>query len=481
TLTRSPSVLDALNFVPCIKSNVNLSFSMQDPGLAGTGTSSYLSQTFCTPSFGDEEFVIPPIDLQNVIEPTAAEEAAIAQAFYESQQGSMMMPPTTLSQPMNSPLGGMMTDPTMSFQGNQGALADMFQQQMAVAPSSQQLQNVPSYEPVGGQYTGQVQYHHPVVQAQPVVKAGSASPPASNHASPSQASTSEDSDDSTPLLQLVGGVKRPSPEPLLNNGGAVPGKMVKKARMPKKKGKRDPNEPQKPVSAYALFFRDTQAAIKGQNPNASFGEVSKIVASMWDGLEADHKNVYKMKTEAAKKEYLKVLAAYRASLVSKGNLSPVQKSPQITSHMEASSPRRHVAPSPPRAVPSPQRPLAQSPPHVQPLIEQRPPPVPVAPVPVTSPSPTVEAAAPVPVAPTPSVASGDGGVAKAVVTPVGPPRCIRSGCLNPAVESLDWDNEYCSSECVVSHCGDVFTAWVAQQQQATSNFVNSGISKMSVH
>jgi len=45
------------------------------------------------------------------------------------------------------------------------------------------------------------------------------------------------------------------------------------------------------VSAYALFFRDTQAAIKGQNPNASFGEVSKIVASMWDALDVEHKNV----------------------------------------------------------------------------------------------------------------------------------------------------------------------------------------------
>jgi HMG (high mobility group) box len=40
-----------------------------------------------------------------------------------------------------------------------------------------------------------------------------------------------------------------------------------------------------------LFFRDTQAAIKGQNPSASFGEVSKIVASMWDVLQAEHKNV----------------------------------------------------------------------------------------------------------------------------------------------------------------------------------------------
>lgn len=66
---------------------------------------------------------------------------------------------------------------------------------------------------------------------------------------------------------------------------------TKKPKTPKKKKKKDPNEPQKPVSAYALFFRDTQAAIKGQNPNATFGEVSKIVASMWDGLGEEQKQV----------------------------------------------------------------------------------------------------------------------------------------------------------------------------------------------
>ena len=47
----------------------------------------------------------------------------------------------------------------------------------------------------------------------------------------------------------------------------------------------------RPVSAYALFFRDTQAAIKCQNPSASFGEMSKIVAAMWDTLDDMHKNV----------------------------------------------------------------------------------------------------------------------------------------------------------------------------------------------
>lgn len=30
--------------------------------------------------------------------------------------------------------------------------------------------------------------------------------------------------------------------------------------------------------------------------------------------------------------------------------------------------------------------------------------------------------------------------------------CIRDGCTNPVVESKDWDKEYCSNECVASHC-----------------------------
>lgn len=30
--------------------------------------------------------------------------------------------------------------------------------------------------------------------------------------------------------------------------------------------------------------------------------------------------------------------------------------------------------------------------------------------------------------------------------------CVRAGCNNPAVESKDWDKEYCSNECVATHC-----------------------------
>ncbi|KAG7455129.1 hypothetical protein MATL_G00253300 [Megalops atlanticus] len=132
---------------------------------------------------------------------------------------------------------------------------------------------------------------------------GSPSPPGSKRATPSPSSSvqEEEVDES---LKVSGAEKRPAAD------------AGKKPKTQKKKKKKDPNEPQKPVSAYALFFRDTQATIKGQNPNATFGEVSKIVASTWDGLGEEQKQLYKKKTELAKKEYLKQLAAYRASMVS---------------------------------------------------------------------------------------------------------------------------------------------------------------------
>ncbi|CAL4080397.1 unnamed protein product, partial [Meganyctiphanes norvegica] len=82
------------------------------------------------------------------------------------------------------------------------------------------------------------------------------------------------------------------------------------------KKKRDPNEPQKPPSAYALFFKETQAPIKIQNPTATFGEVAKIVGSLWSSLDDEHKNQYKKKQELAKKEYLQALNKYKASLAS---------------------------------------------------------------------------------------------------------------------------------------------------------------------
>ncbi|GBM47292.1 Thymocyte selection-associated high mobility group box protein TOX [Araneus ventricosus] len=360
------------------------------------------------------------------------------------------------------------------------------------------------------------------------------SPPGSNHTSPGL-ETSEDSDDSGHLSQLICGMKRPSPEPVERPPSA--GKPIKKPKVQKKKKKRDPNEPQKPVSAYALFFRDTQAAIKGQNPNASFGEVSKIVASMWDGLDIDHKNVYKKKTEAAKKEYLKALAAYRASLVSKAandqsdniygsngpngstptsmstsmsgqSLSPLQKkSPLLTSLMEGTPPSNMQTMSNqqsmlmgqnpmngvhhPHMMPQHMSPHSSTPPSHQ-ILHQ-----------MLSPGAQQQQQQQMmhmgsPPPPSSHMMQQHHNMQMASLnnnnnisyTPNMSPQLthqqaqqqqqqqqqqgmmctspLQNSCSRGGETQQDWDRDYCNNDCVVSHCRDVFTTWVAARPPQSS-------------
>nr|XP_042898420.1 TOX high mobility group box family member 4-B isoform X2 [Parasteatoda tepidariorum] len=275
--------------------------------------------------------------------------------------------------------------------------------------------------------------------------------PPSNNNSPTVVESSEDSDDSTPLAQLIGAKKRLTPEPVDTN---IP-KVTKKPKGQKKKKKRDPNEPQKPVSAYALFFRDTQAAIKGQSPNASFGEVSKIVASMWDSLDVERKNSYKKKTETAKKEYLKALAAYRANLVSKQSPQHMTNatSPPHVMHGGNGMMNMHQQQMQPQMSP-PQQMGVMNRQQVPPQMTMNSPPQ-MCNSASNSPSYNQNMAT-MPSGNHPNMVNAD------MMSSL--PTCLRNGCSNPAIDNPDWDREYCSSECVVSHCKDVFATWVAQRQ-----------------
>uniref|UniRef100_A0A3Q0RR67 TOX high mobility group box family member 4 b n=1 Tax=Amphilophus citrinellus TaxID=61819 RepID=A0A3Q0RR67_AMPCI len=353
-------------------------------------------------------------------------------------------------------------------------------------------------------------------------------------------------------------------------GGAGGGKKGKK--------KKDPNEPQKPVSAYALFFRDTQAAIKGQNPNATFGEVSKIVASMWDSLGEEQKQVYKRKNEAAKKDYLKALAEYRASLISQAPIevmdttpsppppapapvvtatpapTPITRPtrsqhynpeentitnictsniildlPQVTTRSRTGAIKPQLAPASaapntstvtkiiikqtplPSGGPPPLQQMQSTPPppRLQQMVHaQAPPPLQAKP---RGGGAAAAAIAPPPLKVVPSARQSDSSTPIIVtssgeasttvstsssaltvqvghtavmtageevmevevnvtpgpsVTPTASPTiCVRAGCTNPAVESKDWDKEYCSNECVATHCRDVFMAWCAIRGQ----------------
>lgn len=53
--------------------------------------------------------------------------------------------------------------------------------------------------------------------------------------------------------------------------------------------------------------------------------------------------------------------------------------------------------------------------------------------------------------------------------------CVRAGCNNPAVESDDWDKEYCSNECVATHCRCVEVFFTFCFQQTFTNFFEHNI------
>ena len=77
-------------------------------------------------------------------------------------------------------------------------------------------------------------------------------------------------------------------------------------------------------SAYAFFFKETQASVKTHNPGAKFGEVSKIVASMWEALGEEGKAAYRERNEEDKRRFERENRLYRARLES-GEIQPPQE------------------------------------------------------------------------------------------------------------------------------------------------------------
>ncbi|XP_060900019.1 TOX high mobility group box family member 4-A isoform X2 [Labrus mixtus] len=613
--------------------------------ISGAGHPFLSAETFHTPSLGDEVFEIPPISLdptlnigdavshfeltdgsERTVGPSgsrslvsnlvvAANDPSFASTFVNS--GSQGLEQLNLAVMGQSGGGALLSSSALELGNSSGShfsssspmtidvqlgdighgllgsshLSTINQSELAMglgSHSEQPLSATPS--PAGSlQDEDMDDFKRSVLVDSPMTLPSSALTHISSHQMPSSSLL--------PAIARRGGGK---PATLASVTAAVGAKKARK--------KKDPNEPQKPVSAYALFFRDTQAAIKGQNPNASFGEVSKIVASMWDSLAEEQKQVYKRKNETAKREYLKALAAYRDNQLSQpateemetapsppppvihttpavlpsagqvlrpGNNSLEENTitnicasniildvPEMTTRSRTGANKVPAAPAPPAqtitkiiipkhmlqaggqvvtVLPGGVRTLqptlvvsgaSRQPPPLQqmqnapppPRLQQMapaPPPLQAKPreggntagVPVsltaTPPPPlqikivpsslqgkdTLPIIVPSTVALTTSAqsapvsvqvvnsadsqgntdddevtevlhseeeemevnGSSGGGTQKSV--------CVRTGCNNPAVESNDWDKEYCSNECVADHCRDIFKTWCSIRNQ----------------
>uniref|UniRef100_A0A1A9Z729 HMG box domain-containing protein n=1 Tax=Glossina pallidipes TaxID=7398 RepID=A0A1A9Z729_GLOPL len=243
----------------------------------------------------------------------------------------------------------------------------------------------------------------------------------------------------------------------------------------------DPNEPTKPISAYSMFFRDTVNAIKHENPGCTFAELSRIVASMWDVLDPIHKNVYNKRNEMARHDYVKRMAIYRRQILEQQEAKKVQEhekkqtqalagnelkcSSQQIQGTSASNPinmyahetcvnlnvngekcQQHHSSIQEQQLTQCRNTLTAAKEKTSVIMSM--------PASVVSKTSTITS----PVTPstldkqTPDKAS-----------PI--QMCIRENCKKRAIINPDWEDEYCSNECVVLHCRNVFNSWVQSKDK----------------
>lgn len=213
-------------------------------------------------------------------------------------------------------------------------------------------------------------------------------------------------------------------------------------------------EPVKPVSAYALFFRDTVSAIKSKNPKTSFDEISTIVSSMWQVLEPAHKNVYNKKSDLAKREYIQKMAAYRNAQM-REDPSPKSSDQHNTAHHPNISPKSSTLASRPVVFTIASR-SGSNDSHSSMLADQKGTHGSMQNTMYSSNSNhqqqivQIQSATPNQQPANLQLVSDAGSV----------PICLREHCNKRAIINPDWEDEYCSNECVVIHCRNVFNQWV---------------------
>ncbi|PVU95523.1 hypothetical protein BB561_001772 [Smittium simulii] len=87
---------------------------------------------------------------------------------------------------------------------------------------------------------------------------------------------------------------------------------VSKPRAHKKK--KDENAPKRGLSAYMFFSQEYREKVKKENPDATFGQLGKILGEMWKTMTDEQKKPYALKAEKDKQRYETEKANYQATL-----------------------------------------------------------------------------------------------------------------------------------------------------------------------
>jgi len=82
----------------------------------------------------------------------------------------------------------------------------------------------------------------------------------------------------------------------------------------RKRKKKDPNAPKRPLSAFFLFCHDERPAVKSMYPNYSVGEAAKELGERWNKVSAEQKSKYEAQVQLDKNRYEQELTKYKQTL-----------------------------------------------------------------------------------------------------------------------------------------------------------------------
>lgn len=87
-----------------------------------------------------------------------------------------------------------------------------------------------------------------------------------------------------------------------------------KPKAPKAKKRKKPKDstaPRVPLTGYVRYLNDRREAVRTGNPNLSFAEITKMLASEWGNLPADKKQEYLDAAEQDRERYTREYNAYK--------------------------------------------------------------------------------------------------------------------------------------------------------------------------
>eukprot|EP00128_Syssomonas_multiformis_P014526 Colp12_sorted_trinity150504_noHs@19589 len=94
----------------------------------------------------------------------------------------------------------------------------------------------------------------------------------------------------------------------------APSKKAKKEKVVKaKRAKKDPNKPKRKLPPYMFFCKENREKIKAENPDATFGQIGKLLGEKWASMTEKDKQPYVKKAEEDKKRYEKEIEKYTSN------------------------------------------------------------------------------------------------------------------------------------------------------------------------